>query len=112
MIKRFRSPTICFDHYEGKAGVSPQVQMRSERTTRSATSRWTSPAGLSGDELRKWAYQYYIKDYLRCVQSVDDNVGRVLDYLDAGRAGGRTRSSSIRRTRASSSAITDFSTSG
>ena len=41
------------------------------------------PPGLSGDALRKWAYQVYIKDYLRCVQSVDDSVGRVLDYLDA-----------------------------
>ncbi|HEC03866.1 MAG TPA: DUF4976 domain-containing protein, partial [Phycisphaerales bacterium] len=27
-------------------------------------------------------YQRYIKDYLRCIASVDDNVGRVLDYLD------------------------------
>ena len=33
-------------------------------------------------ELRKWAYQRYIKDYLRVVASIDDNVGRVLDYLD------------------------------
>jgi arylsulfatase A-like enzyme len=40
------------------------------------------PAGLSGDALRKWAYQLYIKDYLRCVQSVDDSVGQVLDYID------------------------------
>ncbi len=28
-------------------------------------------------------YQRYIKDYLRCIASVDDNVGRVLDWLDA-----------------------------
>ncbi len=41
------------------------------------------PADLEGKALRKWAYQRYIKDYLRCVRSVDDNVGRVLDYLDA-----------------------------
>jgi arylsulfatase A-like enzyme len=41
------------------------------------------PVGLEGRELRKWAYQLYIKDYLRCVRSVDDNVGRMLDYLDA-----------------------------
>src|SRR5947209_11955855 len=41
-----------------------------------------APDDLHGDALRKWAYQYYIKDYLRCIQSVDDNVGRVLDYLD------------------------------
>jgi arylsulfatase A-like enzyme len=41
------------------------------------------PEGLTGKDLRKWAYQLYIKDYLRCVRSVDDNVGRMLDYLDA-----------------------------
>jgi arylsulfatase A-like enzyme len=40
-------------------------------------------ANLQGRELVKWKYQRYIKDYLRCVQSVDDNLGRVLDYLDA-----------------------------
>ncbi len=40
------------------------------------------PAGLSGDELLKWKYQRYMQDYLACVQSVDDNVGRLLDYLD------------------------------
>jgi arylsulfatase A-like enzyme len=37
---------------------------------------------LSGKELVKWKFQRYIKDYLRCIRSVDDNVGRVLDYLD------------------------------
>jgi len=39
-------------------------------------------ANLSGKELAKWKYQRYIKDYLRCVASVDDNIGRLLDYLD------------------------------
>ena len=33
-------------------------------------------------ELRSWAYQRYIKDYLRVVASIDDNVGRLLDWLD------------------------------
>jgi arylsulfatase A-like enzyme len=37
---------------------------------------------LRGEELFQWKYQRYIKDYLRCVASVDDNVGRLLDYLD------------------------------
>jgi len=40
-------------------------------------------ANLSGQELREWKYQRYIKDYLRCIASVDDNVGRILQYLDA-----------------------------
>jgi arylsulfatase A-like enzyme len=39
-------------------------------------------ANLTGTDLAHWKYQRYIKDYLRCVASVDENVGRVLDYLD------------------------------
>ncbi|MBT5019539.1 MAG: sulfatase [Planctomicrobium sp.] len=37
---------------------------------------------LKGDDLIRWKYQRYIKDYLRCIASVDDNIGRVLEYLD------------------------------
>jgi arylsulfatase A-like enzyme len=37
---------------------------------------------LEGAELVRWKYQRYMQDYLRCVQSVDDNVGRLLTYLD------------------------------
>ncbi|MAT72405.1 MAG: sulfatase [Planctomycetaceae bacterium] len=36
----------------------------------------------TGDAQTHWNYQRYIKDYLRCVQSVDDSAGRLLDYLD------------------------------
>jgi arylsulfatase A-like enzyme len=35
-----------------------------------------------GDDLLKWKYQRYLHDYLACIASVDDNVGRLLDYLD------------------------------
>jgi arylsulfatase A-like enzyme len=38
---------------------------------------------LPEPELRAWAYQRYIEAYLRVVASLDDNVGRMLDYLDA-----------------------------
>ncbi len=37
---------------------------------------------LKGADLDKWKYQQYMKDYLRCVVSVDENVGKVLNYLD------------------------------
>ena len=39
-------------------------------------------ASMSKKELSLWKFQRYMEDYLRCVKSVDDNVGRVLDYLD------------------------------
>ncbi len=36
----------------------------------------------TGRALVEWKYQRYMKDYLRCIVSVDDNIGRLLDYLD------------------------------
>ncbi len=40
-------------------------------------------SGLTDLEKGKAAYQKYLHDYLGCVKAVDENVGRVLDYLDA-----------------------------
>ena len=40
-------------------------------------------ANLTGDELAEWKYQRYMRDYAKTVQSLDENVGRVLDYLEA-----------------------------
>jgi len=37
---------------------------------------------LTGAALKRWKYQRYLRDYLGCIASVDDNVGRLLDYLD------------------------------
>src|ERR1035438_5994333 len=37
---------------------------------------------LTGEALNAWKYQRYLQDYLACVQSIDDNVGRLLDWLD------------------------------
>ncbi|MGI8605200.1 MAG: sulfatase family protein [Verrucomicrobiales bacterium] len=38
---------------------------------------------LRGEDLSKWKYQRYMRDYLACVQSVDDSIGQLLDYLKA-----------------------------
>jgi len=35
-----------------------------------------------GRELLKWKYQWYMQDYIACVASIDENVGRLLKYLD------------------------------
>lgn len=37
---------------------------------------------LKGDELLKWKYQRYLRDYLRCIKTIDDEVGRLIDYLE------------------------------
>ncbi|WP_396590591.1 sulfatase [Allomuricauda sp. R78024] len=38
--------------------------------------------GMTNKEKMSWKYQRYMQDYLACISSVDDNVGRVLNYLD------------------------------
>jgi len=76
-------PSNLYDHYEGRSRSVADVKMRVGENMNKTDLKRDLPPDLKGDELRKWAYQFYIKDYLRCIQSVDDNVGRMLDYLDA-----------------------------
>lgn len=37
---------------------------------------------MTDEQKMKWKYQRYMQDYLACISSVDDNIGRLLDYLD------------------------------
>ena len=37
---------------------------------------------LTGEALGRWKYQRYMQDYLATIQSVDDNIGRLLKFLD------------------------------
>ena len=37
---------------------------------------------LKGEDLVRWKYQRYMRDYAKTVKSLDDNVGKVLDYLE------------------------------
>ena len=37
---------------------------------------------LEGKDLALWKFNRYLKDYLRTIQSVDDGVGELLNYLD------------------------------
>jgi len=56
--------------------------MRIDRDLNAGDLKQPVPEGLTPAEEKSWKYQRYIKDYLRCVASIDDNVGRLLDYLD------------------------------
>ncbi len=37
---------------------------------------------MTDQELMRWRYQRYMQDYLGTIAGIDDNVGRLLDYLD------------------------------
>ena len=75
-------PATFDDDYKGKSDASRQSTMHIDADLNETDTKGKPPAGLSGAELKKWKFRRYMQDYLACVQSVDDNIGRFLDYLD------------------------------
>jgi arylsulfatase A-like enzyme len=75
-------PVTFNDDYKGKSDAARQATMHIDQDLNDNDLKMKPPEGLSGQELKKWKYQRYMRDYLACVQSVDDNVGRFLDWLD------------------------------
>lgn len=75
-------PTF-FDDYATRSEAVREAHMRMEHLKPQTDLKAEVPQGLSFEEERRWRYQRYIKDYLRCVASIDDSVGRILDYLEA-----------------------------
>jgi len=75
-------PATFDDDYQNRAAAAGAAQMTVAEHLTARDLKQPVPEGLSPEQEKSWKYQRYIKDYLRCVASVDDNVGRVLDYLD------------------------------
>ncbi|MHA6484924.1 sulfatase family protein [Paenibacillus sp. strain BS8-2] len=76
-------PETFYDDYSTRSQAAVEARMRIDRDLDDQIDlKGSPPEGLSPIEQKKWRYQRYMKDYLRCVASIDDNVGRVLDYLD------------------------------
>lgn len=102
-------PETFADDYATRSDAAKEATMRVDRDLTRGDLKLTPPVGLKGTNLaawnagtvtelevveggktnrlsglalKRWKYQRYIKDYLRCVASVDDNVGRLLEYLD------------------------------
>ncbi|MDC1390472.1 sulfatase [Acidimicrobiales bacterium] len=75
-------PDTFRDDLRGRAEVIQAVRMRMMDLDPIIDLKATVPPGLTRDQEIDWRYQRYIKHYLRCVASIDDNVGRLLKYLD------------------------------
>ena len=75
-------PSNLFDDYEGRSdALKTQLQFIGSDWG-NHTNFLSETEHLFGDEKRRMQYQLYMKKYLRCVKGVDDNVGRILRYLD------------------------------
>jgi arylsulfatase A-like enzyme len=75
-------PATFNDDYAGRADASRDATMRIDRDLTENDLKGPPPPGLSGQALKQWKYQRYMRDYLACVASIDENVGRLLDWLD------------------------------
>jgi arylsulfatase A-like enzyme len=75
-------PKTFHDDYKNRSSAAAEAEMRIDKHLTKTDVKMDPPAGLNALELKSWNYQRYMKDYLACVQSVDDNIGRMLDYLE------------------------------
>jgi len=112
--KEIPEPATLFDDYSGRGRAAHEQDMTIAKTMNDKDVKLTPPTGLTpeqkakwdaayepkikafkeanlqGKDLVRWKYQRYMKDYLRCIASVDDSVGQVLDYLDQSGLAGNT----------------------
>jgi len=99
-------PPTLFDYYDGRSAASANHKMGiaddmgPHRLMFRYSSKFTpeqfkvfdghfrprnealEKRNLRGRDRTRWNYQRYIKNYLRCVKAVDENVGRMLKFLD------------------------------
>jgi len=105
---KFPEPETLFDDYSTRSAAASEQEMtlcdhmRNEydlkmgpppgRLNEEQKAAWEAAYGPKreafarekpeGDELVRWKYKRYMEDYLGCIAAVDENIGRVLDYLD------------------------------
>lgn len=75
-------PATLLDDYAGRSRQVADVQMRIGEDFMQRDLQMPIPK-MKSDELRKWAYQQYLKRYLSCVAAIDENIGRLMAYLEA-----------------------------
>ncbi len=102
---QFQEPPTLFDDYSGRGKAEHSQDMTIANTMVDLDLKLVAPAGLTpdqrkawdayydprneefrkanlqGKDLVRWKYQRYLHDYFACISSVDDSVGKLLDYL-------------------------------
>jgi len=76
-------PDTFDDDYSTRSISVRRTRMRIAEFMSNVDIKIQPPDGLDYDELALWKYQRYMEDYLRCVAAIDENVGRVIDWLHA-----------------------------
>jgi len=104
--REYPIPETLFDDYSGRGRAEREQDMTIEKTMTPKDLKLVPPsqltpeqlkawndyyeprneafrkANLQGRDLIRWKYNRYMHDYLGCIKSVDESVGRLLEYLD------------------------------
>jgi len=104
--RQYPEPETLFDDYQGRSKAVSDHDMGLDRTFTDLDVKLQTPSSLNeeqrqkwnayyrprnkefrhanlfGKDLVRWRYNRYMHDYLGCVKSVDESVGRLLDFLD------------------------------
>jgi arylsulfatase A-like enzyme len=104
--RQYAEPETLFDDYAGRGLAERDQDMTIAKTMNARDLKLNAPqqltpeelqqwnayyeprnaafkqANLQGADLVRWKYNRYMHDYLACILSVDESVGRVLKYLD------------------------------
>lgn len=104
--RKYAEPPTLLDDYAGRGKAEHEQDMTIAKTMTPADLKLVPPQQLTpeqlekwnayyeprnaafrkadpqGDDLVRWKYNRYLHDYLGCIKSVDENVGRLLKYLD------------------------------
>ncbi|MBN1673015.1 MAG: sulfatase [Kiritimatiellae bacterium] len=83
-------PDTLFDDYSGRGTAAHKQSMTIARTMRlegdlkagePERKAYLEAHKPEGEDLIRWKYQTYMRDYLACIAGVDEHVGKILDYL-------------------------------
>ena len=102
---KFPEPPTLFDDYAGRGKAEHEQDMTIAKTMTRSDTKLVAPRALTpdqkkiwdayydprnaefsaqkleGKDLVRWKYQRYMHDYLATIASVDESVGKLLDYL-------------------------------
>ena len=104
--RQYPEPDTLFDEFPGRSNAVRDHDMGIDRTFTDLDAKLTPPPNLTPEQLKvwneyygprneafrkanpqgkdlvRWRYNRYMHDYLACVKAVDDNVGRLLGFLE------------------------------
>lgn len=83
-VKRANDEALSFKQFQDAYNrMKPEEKASWNKAYAPRIAEYKAMVGkVSEDEMTRWKYRQYMKDYCSVIKGVDENVGRLLDYLE------------------------------